>query len=112
MSRKRKPDLTFILLLGILMVILTVVAYYNWFKRISRSALDIKLKISIYFFHFSNVTLINTALFHKAPLAKDYGIINFIIDFSFASLIAFVPSLLLQWILEKFQFYLRRTDAI
>ncbi|PJZ29518.1 hypothetical protein CH370_18700 [Leptospira kmetyi] len=112
MGRKRKPDLTAILLLGIAMLILTVVAYYHWIKRISRSTLDIKLKITIYFFHFANVALVITTIFHKTPLVKDYGVINFIIEFSFSSLIAFIPSLALEWALEKFQFILRRTDTI
>ncbi|MCR8649347.1 hypothetical protein [Leptospira interrogans] len=112
MSRKRKVDPTIIFLLAITMLILTVIAYYHWFRRISKSTLDIKLKISIYFFHFTNVALISTAVFHNTPLAKDYGILNFSLEFSIASLIAFIPSLGLQWILEKLQLFLRRIDII
>ncbi len=113
MSKKRKqPNPTVILLLVITMIILTAVAYYKWFKRISQSMLDVKLKISIYFFHFANVALIITAIFHNTPLAKDYGFINFIIEFSFSSLIAFIPSLILQWGLEKIQLLLRRADIV
>ncbi|MGE8877039.1 hypothetical protein [Leptospira interrogans] len=41
MSRKRKVDPTIIFLLAITMLILTVIAYYHWFRRISKSTLDI-----------------------------------------------------------------------
>ncbi|KXZ26944.1 MULTISPECIES: hypothetical protein [Leptospira] len=112
MNRKRKVDPTVIFLLAIAMIILTVVAYYHWFRRISKSTLDIKLKISIYFFHFTNVALISKAVFHNTPLAKDYGILDFSFEFSITSLIAFIPSLGLQWILEKLQLFLRRIDMI
>ncbi|WP_025182360.1 hypothetical protein [Leptospira kirschneri] len=112
MNRKRKVDPTVIFLLAIAMIILTVVAYYHWFRRISKSTLDIKLKISIYFFHFTNVALISKAVFHNTPLAKDYGILDFSLEFSITSLIAFIPSLGLQWILEKLQLFLRRIDMI
>ncbi|EKQ82673.1 hypothetical protein LEP1GSC064_2319 [Leptospira kirschneri serovar Grippotyphosa str. Moskva] len=56
--------------------------------------------------------MISKAVFHNTPLAKDYGIFDFSFEFSITSLIAFIPSLGLQWILEKLQLFLRRIDTI
>ena len=112
MARRRKGDLSGLLILAFMLIVLTIIGYYYWFRRLIRSGLDYRLIISIALFQITLAIVTTTGIYHAKTISKDLTFISLLIQFSIGSLIAFVPTLIIQWLLEKFQPSLRRLGAI
>lgn len=112
MSRQSRKEEAEFFWYAILFIFASITAHIYWIKRLKQSQLHYKLKITLIIFQITLVSLVSYNFHPNNILPKDYGFFSFFWEMAKATGIAFIPTIVLQYIFEKINFKLISLEII